>query len=162
MKFNGDKVKVYKDKVGPYDSYYYKGCLLSTITTKQTVSKAFDYKGEHIGIVRRYHNASMKSLCLTVLCIVVLIISALVLIKPEATYCIISRPERFVYAANGDVLLKITNKNPNELHIQVNGEEHLVGSNETLYSVPYCSSPLTVVYTYNNHSFTEEVEIFDS
>ena len=161
MRFNGERVKVYTDKYGPYDGYLYKGCILSSISEKYTVTRAFDYQGAHYGIVRKYHNMRFKLLCLMIPLITATCLYSAVAYKQSTPYCVISKPPKYILNSNGQVELKITNKSPEPLYIIVNGVEHMLGTNETLFSVPYVSTPFTIVYRYNNFEYEEEAVVSD-
>ena len=162
MRFNGEHIKVYTDKHGPYDGYLHKGCILSNISDKYTVTKAFDYQGAHYGIVRKYHNAKFKAICALIPLMIIVSVLLVRNYKNDTVYCVISRPTEFVVNSDGQVELKITNKSPEPLYINVNGVEHMLGTNETLFSVPYVSTPFTILYTYKGHVYEEEVTISDS
>ena len=62
MKINGVRVTVYRDTKGPFDAYYQHGGIVSYISEKYKVTKAFDYMGEHIGIPKRTFHLGRKQI----------------------------------------------------------------------------------------------------
>ena len=157
MKINGTKVTVYKDKLGPYDAFYYKGCMLSEISDKYKVVKAFDYEGDHIGIPVYNFRLGQKLLycCIPLILLAVYMVISLCSSKHEQVF-IYREPIPYVNE-DGDVVLNITNISRGELYIIVDDVEYVITHGDTLYSVPFFASEFTLTYKYNNAQYEEVI-----
>lgn len=118
MKVNGTRYKVYTERLGPYDAYYYKGNFVTELPTNSKVKKAFDMDGDHIGIVR--HHIPVQFWLVTLLLILICGIGCVVyFLQPVHADCIVYMPEKPHRIDATTISLKIKNKNPNPLYIIV-------------------------------------------
>lgn len=157
MRFNGTRVSLYRDKLGPYDGYCKGGCLYSTLGKHQTVSYAFDYDGQHIGVIRRKLYAKAWICCLMIALLVsVGTYTAVTYDGTEGTVVLYMPIEPT--AVNGDTLqLEITNLMEESTYITVGNDVFEILPGDTLKSVPLISYVSEIVITYKDKSVTREI-----
>ena len=159
MKINGKRVKPYRDKHGPYDAYWEKGCFISYIPKGTKVTKAFDYEGEHYGVIS--HDYNIKS-ALLFLCIPILILGvlAVVYLAPARNVeCIVYRPSYPYRIDDTTVGLNITNMSEAPLYITIEDMRYTVNKGDTLDSVSLSSSNFTMVFEYENYRYSEVISL---
>ena len=150
MKFNGTKVCVYRDTKGPYDAYYKRGCLYSHLSKHQTVSYAFDYQGEHIGIIRP--KLYFKNIVITLSVMLLLAVGVYTVgTYDTSTEAIILYQPHTPYIKNGELVLDITNLMSEPTYIYVEDIEYEIAAGDTLTSVPCFSLVNSIRIRYKNH-----------
>lgn len=160
MKVNGKKVSIIRDKLGPYDAYYEKGCMLPAIPKGKKVVRAFDYDGSHIGIVQRDWKIGQALLvCLVPILIGLIILGYCTILDASKVYCIIYRPTQPYRIDDNTVGINITNFSDSTLYIHVEDECYSLDKGDTLISVPLSSSDFVLILEYNGHFYEEEVHL---
>lgn len=160
MKINGKKVSIMRDKLGPYDAYYEKGCMLPILPRGKHVVHAFDYDGAHIGIVSRDWKIGQKLLiCLVPLLVAATVLGYCAIADATKVYCIIYRPSLPYRIDSNSIAINITNFNDDTLYIHVEDKCYPLNKGDTLTSVPFSSSEFTLILEYNGHFYEEEVHV---
>lgn len=160
MKINGTKVTITHDKVGPFDAYYERGCILPIIPNGKHVRRAFDYDGFHIGIVtRNWHIGQKLLICLIPTLVAALVYGYCYLSDASKVYCIIYRPTEPYRIDSETVGLDITNFSDDTLYIHVDKECYPLDKGDTLSSVPLSSSEFTLILEYRGHTYEEVVKL---
>ena len=156
MKFNGTKVTVYRDTKGPFDAYYKSGCLYNSLTKHQTVSYAFDFQGEHIGLIRR--KLYIKNILITLLIIVTVLAGAYFILTLDTSTepILIYQPHTPYMTDDGMLVLDITNLMSESTYIYVEDIEYEITAGDTLTSVPCFSLVNSIKIRYKN--FEEVIE----
>lgn len=159
MKINGVRVTVYRDTKGPFDAYYQHGGIVSYISEKYKVTKAFDYMGEHIGIPKRTFHLGRKLVILFIPVIAALIWAVLRLCTLSTANCVIYRWHAPYINEEGNVSLDIKNISPSDLYINVGNMTYTLHQGDTLNSVPLFAQEFSIKFTYEKCSYTEEVKL---
>ena len=159
MKVNGKRVKTYRDKLGPFDSYWDHGCIISYKPNGYKVTKAFDYNGDHFGILKRDHNIRGKLLYLCIPLIIGLTLFLFNVLKPSSESCVIYRPTSPYRIDSNTVGLEITNISDAPLYITIEDTRYTVNKGDTLKSVSLSSSSFTIIFEYKNHYYKEVVNL---
>ena len=157
MKFNGVRVKLYRDTTGPYDGYLRKGCVYPALTKHQTVTYAFDHMGQHYGVIR--YKTHLREI------ILVIVLASLALFGLKKLRDYDGSEERLVVymhhapiVVNGDtLLLEITNLMEDSTYIIVGKDTYEITPGDTLISVPLISSVEYVTISYKGRITTMEI-----
>lgn len=160
MKINGKKVSVRRDRLGPFDAYYEKGCMLSTVPYGKHVVRAFDYDGSHIGIISKDWQIGQKLLFLMVPVIAsAIVFGYLFIVSLTEAHCIIYRPHAPYRIDASTVSIDITNVSSNTLYITVEDKQYELFNGDTLGSVSISSSSFMLKLEYDGHVYTEGVTL---
>lgn len=160
MRVNGKKVHIARDKLGPYDAYYEKGCMLSVIPRGKKVVKAFDYDGAHIGILQKDWKIGQALLTSLVPILVGLIVLGYcTIVDSSKVYCIIYRPTQPYRIDDNTVGINITNFSDGTLYIHVEDKCYPLDKGDTLISVPLSLSDFVLTLEYNGHFYEEDVHL---
>lgn len=157
MKINGKRITVYKDKLGPYDAYYYHGNIVSTVTDKYTVHRAFDLEGNHIGILSKRLRIGRFLLISAIPIICFLVYFLITYCKPKQAYCVVYSWHAPYITDSGAVALDISNLSSSDLYISVGGNTYTLQTGDTLSSVPFFASEFSILYEYEGCTYKEDI-----
>ena len=159
MKINGKRVTVYKDKLGPYDAYYQHGSIVSTISNKYEIKRAFDMEGTHIGIPSRKLHLGRNCLIVAALITCCVLCYMLLNCRTEQAYCVVYAWHEPYLTDNNEVALDISNLSSSDLYISVGGITYTLHKGDTLNSVPFFASEFTILYEYEGCRYEEDIQL---
>ena len=156
VKVNDQRYQLYKDKLGPYDSYYYHKNFYDDLPKGTKVVRVFDMFGDHIAVVRKYIPGPVI-LWVILPIIVATLFAAFVCLQSKSENCIVYKPHDFYVTSDNRICLEIANMNPEPLYIIVGDMCYELGAYAWVDYINYYGGD-TITLWYKGCKHTEELK----